>query len=244
AELYLTVPALVFGWTAYELVTHCGHHQIANMLSQKMEELQKLENKKPDETAKLSMTLEEVPGPLQSEKLEERVKLEHPDRIDRMCRYQAEGSPDPALATLLLFPYLSSMLKSQQSKKGGRKKAPPAASDITAVSEDQKSVTTENTDSMMSGSQNTLVNDPAPSSIEQSMIETHVAPVLTVAPPEYMTRGECPDTPIPKMPSGTLDEGLSYMSSGQGSDTPIPLTPEPLKPRRMNPAASEPSSEG
>ncbi|KAL8854931.1 MAG: hypothetical protein Q9198_010904, partial [Flavoplaca austrocitrina] len=201
-----------------------------------------------------------VPGPLQSEKLEERAKLEHPDRINKMSQYQAEGSPDQALASRLLFPYLSSMLKSQQSENGGRKKArkynaleyrswswtdslASAASDITAVSEDQKSVTTENTDSMMSGSQNTLVNYPAPSSIKQSMIETHVAPILTVAPPEYMTRGECPDTPIPKMPSGTLDEGLSYMSSGQGSDTPFPLTPEPSKSRWMDPAASEPSSE-
>lgn len=47
-----------FGWTAYELAKHCGHHQIADMLSQKMEELQKLENEKPDERAKLSITLE------------------------------------------------------------------------------------------------------------------------------------------------------------------------------------------
>ena len=47
-----------FGWTAYKLAKHCGHQQIADMLSQKMEELQKLENEKPDESAKLSITLE------------------------------------------------------------------------------------------------------------------------------------------------------------------------------------------
>lgn len=76
------------------------------------------------------------------------------------------------------------------------------------------------------------------------MIETNVAPMPTVAPPEYMTLGECPETPIPKMPRGTLDEGLSYMSLGQGSETPIPLTPEPLESRRMSPGASEPASEG
>lgn len=76
------------------------------------------------------------------------------------------------------------------------------------------------------------------------MIETNVAPIPTVAPPDYMTRGECPATPIPKMPRGTLDEGLSCMGFGQGSETPIPLTPELLESRQMNPGASEPSSEG
>ena len=51
-----------FGRTAYELAKHCGHYQIADMLSQKMEELQKLEIQKPDESAKLSMTLEDDVG--------------------------------------------------------------------------------------------------------------------------------------------------------------------------------------
>ena len=76
------------------------------------------------------------------------------------------------------------------------------------------------------------------------MVELQISPPPMAAPPKQMTRGECPDTPIPKVPGDASDEGLSYMSSGLGSDTPIPLTPEPSKPRRMNAAAPEPTSKG